>query len=142
MSDQVLADVVLILHLAVVLFNVGALPLTWIGWVKGWALARNFYFRAIHLLLIGFVAVESLLGAICPLTIWEAALRETASGDRPYESGFIAHWVHKMIYYDLPPWVFTTVYLGFFALVVLTFIFIRPVAPRWWKKRGNPAESN
>ena len=45
-----------------------------------WSWVRNFWFRAIHLLLIGIVVVESLCSINCPLTDWENRLRE-ASGE-------------------------------------------------------------
>ena len=39
---------------------------------------------------------------MCPLTIWEDALRGTSS-----EKGFIARWIHAWLFWDWPPWVFT-----------------------------------
>jgi hypothetical protein len=43
-----LADVILVLHALLVLFNVGALPVIWVGHFRGWAFVRNFYFRSVH----------------------------------------------------------------------------------------------
>ena len=34
--------------------------------------------------------------------------------------------MHDLLFYDLPTWVFTTAYLTFFALVVLTFVLAPP----------------
>ena len=69
-----LANVILVLHVIVVLFNFGALPVIWFGHFRGWAFVRNFYFRIVHLLLIGVVAVESVFGIACPLTSWEQTI--------------------------------------------------------------------
>lgn len=128
MPKQALADLILVLHLLIVVFNVGSLPVIWVGRAKGWHFVRNFYFRVVHLLLIGFVALEAIVGAICPLTTWEEGLRGDGAGG-PYEQGFIAYWVHRVLYYDVDPWVFTLGYVVFFILVLLTFIWVKPVWP-------------
>lgn len=121
-----LADVILVLHALVVVFNIGALPVIWLGYFRGWRFVRNFYFRFIHLALIGIVAAESLFGIVCPLTAWEEALR----GGRLHDSGFVAYWVHQLLFYDCPNWVFTVAYLLFFGVVIATFYFVRPEMPR------------
>jgi hypothetical protein len=112
------ADLILIVHFAFVLFVVGGLPAIWIGAACGWRWVRNFKFRAAHLAAITFVALETLLGMACPLTVWEDALRETLT-----ETGFVARWLHRLLYYSFPDWVFTCVYV-LFALVV---------AATWWR---------
>lgn len=127
MSRQALADLILVLHLLIVLFNVGSLPVIWIGRWRGWQFVRNFWFRLIHLLLIGFVAAESVFGAICPLTTWEEGLRQ---GGARYQEGFVAHWVHRVLYYDIDPKYFVVAYVTFFLLVLLTYIWIPPRSPR------------
>jgi hypothetical protein len=123
------ADVILVLHAIVVLFNVGAVPVIWVGYFRGWAFVRNFYFRIVHLLLMGVVAAESVFGIMCPLTIWEDVLRTSNGTGQVHENGLIAHWLHQLIFYDFPAWVFTFAYLLFFLLVVLTFYFVRPQLP-------------
>jgi len=113
-----LADLVLILHFAIALFIVGALPLVWLGAAAGWRWVRHFGFRVLHLFAILLVAAQAVVGLWCPLTLLEDALR-----GGPGERSFIARWVHALLYYDLPLWVFTAAYLAFAALVVLT----------WWR---------
>ena len=124
-----LADVVLVLHAIVVLFNIGAVPVIWVGCFRGWAFVRNFYFRIVHLLLIGVVAAESVFGIVCPLTIWEGALRLSKGTGPLHQNGFIAHWLHQLLFYDFPGWLFTVAYLLFFLLVVFTFYRVRPQLP-------------
>jgi len=51
--NRVLADAVLVLHGLIVLFNIGALPVIWIGYFRKWRFVRNPYFRWAHLLLLG-----------------------------------------------------------------------------------------
>jgi hypothetical protein len=118
------ADVVLFLHFAFVLFVVGGLGLIWMGAAAGWRWVRNFWFRVAHLTAIVFVAAEALLGIWCPLTVWEARLR---GGDAV--KSFMADWVHRLLYYDFPEWVFTAAYVGFGIVVAITWYFVRPLPP-------------
>ena len=106
-----------------------ALPVIWVGHFRGWAFVRNFYFRVVHLLLIGVVAAESVFGLMCPLTTWEDALRSSRGIGAVHQNGFIAYWIHRLLFYDFPAWVFTVAYVLFFLLVVLTFYFVRPQLP-------------
>jgi len=116
-----LADFVLVLHFAFVLFIVGGLALIWIGAGLGWRWVRNLWFRVAHLAAILFVAGEALAGVWCPLTVWEDALR----GARP-EAGFIARWIHRILFYSFPEWVFTIAYLAFALIVATTWWRVRP----------------
>jgi len=126
--NTLLADILLVVHFAFVLFVLGGLAAVWLGAWTGWQWTRNFWFRIVHLSAIVFVAGEAIAGIWCPLTIWEAELRGAQA-----EKGFIAHWVHRLLFYDFPPWVFTTAYVAFALLVALT-LWLIPPAPR--KKKG------
>lgn len=112
------ADFILVLHAGFVLFVVGGLAAIWAGLALGKPWARDPWFRGLHLAAIAFVVAESLLGYMCPLTIWEDALRGTAS-----DKGFIARWIHAWLFWDWPPWVFTALYAAFGAAVAWT----------WWR---------
>ena len=116
-----LADLVLVVHFAFVAFVVGGLALIWIGAAAGWQWVRNFWFRVAHLAAIAFVAAEAVVGVLCPLTVWEAALRGAQA-----EKSFIAQWVHRLLFYDFPEWVFTVLHVGFALLVAGTWLCIRP----------------
>ncbi|MFN0041456.1 MAG: DUF2784 domain-containing protein [Burkholderiales bacterium] len=119
------ADALVIVHAGIVVFVVGGLPFIWLGAWRRWPAIRNFRFRVVHLGTIVFVALESLLGITCPLTLWEHALRERDVGH-----GFIAHWVNEFLYYDLPGWVFLCAYLLFALAVAATFLLIPPESGR------------
>lgn len=127
--NTLLADFILIVHFAFVSFVVGGLALVWIGAAAGWVWVRNFWFRAAHLAAIVFVAGEALLGIWCPLTIWEDALRNVHE-----EKSFVARWIHRMLFYDFPGWVFTSAYVVFALVVAATWYFVRPA-----RKSGAPA---
>jgi hypothetical protein len=119
--SQLAADAVLVIHFCFVAFVLGGLALTWTGAMLGWKWVRNFWFRIAHVAAICFVAAEALLGVICPLTLWEDALRGTTS-----DSGFIERWLHRVMFYHLPEWVFTLAYVAFALAVVLTYWLVPP----------------
>ena len=116
-----LADLILVAHFAFVAFVVGGLPLIWLGAARGWRWVRNRQFRIAHLAAISFVALEALAGMVCPLTEWEDALRAT-----PAATSFIARWLHRLLFYSFPDWVFTTAYVLFALLVAATWWRVRP----------------
>jgi len=121
-STALLADVVLVLHFAFVLFVVGGLALILVGAVAGWRWIRNRAFRYAHLAAIVFVAVEALVGVTCPLTVWEYLLR-SGSPDGP---SFVGRWVSRLLYYDFPEWAFTTAYVLFAIAVAVTLWRVPP----------------
>jgi hypothetical protein len=136
MGYRILADTVLVLHAAFVGFVVVGLLLVVIGGIARWRWVRNPWFRAAHLLAIAVVVAQTWLGVRCPLTDLENALRRRA-GRAAYEGGFIAHWVHRAIFVDAPPWAFTLAYTLCGSAVVGVWIWVRPRLPR--RGGGPPA---
>lgn len=120
--QAILADALLVVHFAIVAFIVGGLVLVWIGAAAGWSWVRNRWFRYAHLAAIGFVAAEALLGYACPLTIWEDLLR---GGVRP--ESFVGRWVHRLLYYQAPEWVFAALYAAWAGATLLTLRLVRPI---------------
>jgi Protein of Unknown function (DUF2784) len=116
-----LAATIVVIHLGVMLFITAGLPLIYIGAARHWAWVRDWRWRSLHLAAIGFVAAESLAGIVCPLTLWEDALRGQQS-----QVGFIERWVDRILFYDFPTWVFTAAYAVFAALVALTWFAVPP----------------
>jgi hypothetical protein len=116
------ADLILIIHFAFVLFVVGGFALILVGAALGWQWIRNRAFRYSHLAAIVFVAAEGLVGMACPLTVWENALR-SIGGDAP---SFVARWVRWLLYYEFPEWVFTTIYIAFAIAVGMTLWLAPP----------------
>jgi len=130
-----LADAVLIAHFLFVLFVLGGLLAVWAGAALGWGWVRNFRFRIAHLAAILFVVAESLVGIACPLTVWEDTLRQAETDG----ASFMQRWVGRLLYYDLPEWVFTLAYALFALVVIATYYFIRPAAR---KPAGAPSASS
>jgi len=125
------ADLLLVLHFAIVVFIVGGLILTWTGGALGWGWVRNPWFRYLHLGAIAFVALEAIVGVACPLTVWEDLLR---GGERA--ESFVGRWVRYFLYYRAPEWVFTAVYLAWTAATLVT---LRLVPPRPRQRRATPS---
>jgi hypothetical protein len=124
-AAALLADLILVAHAGVVLFVVLGQVGIVIGGLRGWAWVRGMAFRAAHLGLIGFIVVQTWLGEHCPLTIWEQQLRR-AAGQRSYGESFIEHWLSRLIFYDLPWWVFVTAYTGFALVVAVSWWWLPP----------------
>jgi hypothetical protein len=125
MLYRLTADVVVALHAAYVSFVIfGQLGIL-IGILRGWAWVRNNWFRWLHLIAISIVVVEALLGIVCPLTTLEGWLRARA-GESGYRGDFVGHWVHELLFYDAPAWMFTLVYAAFGLTVVAAFIIAPP----------------
>ena len=120
-SSAALADVVLVVHFVFVLFVVAGFALILAGGAAGWRWVRNRTFRRLHLAAIALVALESIFGLVCPLTLLEDALR---SGDG--QRSFIGRWVARLLFYDLPEWVFATAYVIFALAVAATYRLLPP----------------
>jgi len=112
-----LADTILVVHFLFVLFVVAGFVLIVIGLLAHWSWIHNRSFRLAHLTAIGIVVLQAWFGQLCPLTIWESELRRRA-GDSGYAESFIQHWLHELLFYQAEPWVFTTIYTVFGALVL------------------------
>jgi hypothetical protein len=120
-----LADALLALHVGIVAFvALGTLLILLGGW-RGWPWVRDFRFRAVHLGLMVFIALQAWLGRICPLTVWEQALRNRA-GQATYGESFMQHWLSRLIFFDAPWWVFVAAYSAFAALVAACWWWVRP----------------
>ena len=115
------ADALLILHFVIAAFIAGGLVLVWLGAAFGWRWIRDPWFRYVHLGAIAFVASEALLGIACPLTVWEDLLR---GGVQP--ESFVARWVHRLLYYRAPEWIFTAAYALWTAATLLTLWLVPP----------------
>jgi hypothetical protein len=129
MGYALLADLVVIVHLAYVAFVVLGQAAICAGAVFGWSWVRNARFRVVHLAAIVLVALESLLGIVCPLTRWENQLRQWA-GEASAEESFVARGVHAVLFYQWPESVFTGIYVAFAAAVALTLWLVPPRSRR------------
>jgi len=118
------ADAILAVHVGIVVFVVLGAVLTLAG-ARRWPWVRGFRWRTAHLLLMGFIALQAWLGALCPLTVWEQALRRRA-GQAVYARSFIEHWLSRLIFFEAPWWAFVAAYSAFAALVLVLWFAVPP----------------
>ncbi|HEY9023514.1 MAG TPA: DUF2784 domain-containing protein, partial [Burkholderiaceae bacterium] len=74
---------------------------------------------------IAVIVVQSWLGEVCPLTTLESWLRVQA-GSAAYDRSFIEHWVQRLLYHELPFWVFVLAYTVFGLLVLGCWWYFPP----------------
>jgi hypothetical protein len=117
-----LAEAILAAHLAIILFNLFGLIAVPLGAVCGWRFVRVRWWRVLHLVLLGTVAVQAIIGRACILTIWQAALTGAAGSPTP----LIMAWVNRAIYWPLPVWVFAALYLLVFGYALALLWLVPP----------------
>ena len=112
---MLLADLILIIHVFIVIFIISLFALVPYGYYKKWAWVSSKKIRYTHLFLITLIAIESIVGIICPLTILENNLRGTIT-----KQTFISKYLSKLIFFDFPSSFFLSLYLiGFLFAVYL-----------------------
>lgn len=123
-----LADLVLVVHAAFVVFVVIGLASIWIGHAMDrWPWVDRPAFRLAHAAAIALVVAESWLGLECPLTTLERSLRRVAGEPAwPAADGFVASWLSGLLYFDAPSRAFTLVY-SLFGLCVLYTLWRFPM---------------
>lgn len=126
MVYKIIADVILIIHFLYVIFAVGGEIFIIFGSFKKWNIVRKLSFRITHLISVVIVAIEASLGILCPLTLWENQFRILSGQKIEEDITFIGRIFRKIMFYDLPLWIFTFVYILFSLAVVITFIKIPP----------------
>jgi len=129
-----LADLILVLHFMIAALVVLGFVAIAVGRLFHWNWIYDRFFRISHLIAIGIIVLQSWLGTICPLTVWEQALRSRA-GASAYSESFMQHWLHKLLFFEAELWVFGTIYtvLG----MLLLYFWLRD----WATIQNNGADS-
>lgn len=125
---MMLASLVLAVHVAIIAFNLLGLIAIPVGARRGWTWVRAPLWRALHLVSWGAVALQATAGRACFLTVWQDDLAGIGAADTP----LIMRWVNAVIFWPLPLWVFTALYVVAFAyaLALLWLVPPRPMAKR------------
>jgi hypothetical protein len=118
---ETLALAVLAAHLAIILFNLFGLVAVPVGAVCGWRFVHVRWWRVLHLASLGLVALQAALGRACILTLWQARL-EGARTPAP----LLMRWVEGLIFWPLPLWVFSALYVLVFLYALLLFRLVPP----------------
>lgn len=114
----------LAIHLGVIAFNVAGLVVIPVGARLGWAWVRLRWLRLLHLGSLAVVALQAVLGEACFLTAWQDDLTGGGEADP-----LIMRTVNALIYWDLPMWVFSAMYVAVFAYVLALWKLVPP-SPR------------
>jgi hypothetical protein len=120
------ADILSIVHLAIVLYVVLLQALVLIGWLLGWRWVRGFWLRLTHLACIVVVAGQPVGGQECFITTWE---RELRGGDLANLDGSwpLARWANRANYTpveSLKPYLIGYSTFGLIALA--SWLIVRP----------------
>lgn len=121
-----LADIIVVIHFAWILFILSGFILTSCGFF--WkALFDKWLFRTIHLCGIFYAGLLALLRKHCPLTVLENNLRQKYTPESIYPDSFIIHYIEKLVYPDLNTLmiIIPTVIIAVFTIVVF---IVRPPA--------------
>jgi hypothetical protein len=124
----ILADLLAALHLVFVLYVIVAQLLIVVGVAARWSWVRNPWFRISHLVMIGIVALESIVDFECPLTTWENQLRAAAGEETAAGETFIGRLVDNIMFFDHGEYyyLFNMIYIGFALWVLATFWLAPP----------------
>ena len=126
MSYGFWADVIVAFHTAYVSYVVLGQAAILVGALFKWKWIRNPWFRWTHVLCMTIVGVEAILNITCPLTTWEATLREWA-GQAKSGKSFIGRCLDSVIFFEnVDEWVLPACHIGFAVLVLATLWFIPP----------------
>ena len=124
-----IADLILGIHFCVVIFVVFGLLIMPIGYLFSLNWTRHRRMRSIHIVLMGLITLETLLGITCPLTYFENAMR---GGD--YNQSFVSYWIMSLVYWDLPTHYFISAYI---LCSLWTILFWKLHPPMYPKNHAN-----
>lgn len=112
---------ILLVHLAIIAFNVVGCLVIPIGAWRRWRFVREFWWRLAHLLTLAVVAGQALAGRACFLTRWQGELAGAT-----HVQPLIARWIDRLVYWPLPLWVFAVAYVAVFVYVLALWVWVRP----------------
>jgi hypothetical protein len=119
---MLLAEAVLAIHLAIILFNLFGLVAVPLGALCDWPFVRILWWRVLHVLLLAAVAAQAVMGRACILTLWQYDLAGAATRPTP----LIAGWIDRLVYWPLPLWVFAALYGLVFGYALALFWLVPP----------------
>jgi hypothetical protein len=137
----VLADILVVIHLALVLAVLLGLVLILVSFRTDWGWTRNFWLRITQLIVIEVVAGQAVVGLECPLATAERELR----GGPGYlnevdQASPVGRFCNEVLYIgpkNWPRWVYMAIYGTVGLLVLLTWSLVPPRLP--WRRPIVPA---
>mgnify|MGYP001241253237 CR=1 FL=1 len=117
----IFSEIVLLFHFCIFLFMLLSFFFIPIGYYQKWKWVKNRYYRSIHIILMGIILIETILGFMCPLTKLENFLRN----DTKVNSKF-AEIIHLIMYWDLSSYQFIILYLLSLLYLLFLWFFFKP----------------
>ena len=115
------SEIVLLFHFCIFLFIILSFFLIPFGYYQKWEWVKNKYYRLIHLVLMGIIFIETILGFMCPLTILENFLRNNIEINNK-----ITQIIHQIMYWNLPTYQFIILYLLSLLYLIFLWFFFKP----------------
>ena len=115
------SEIVLLFHFCIFLFMILSFFLIPLGYYKKWKWVKNKYYRLIHLVLMGIILIETILGFMCPLTMLENFLRNNIEINNK-----ITQIIHQIMYWDLSTYQFIILYLLSLLYLIFLWFFFKP----------------
>jgi hypothetical protein len=119
MVYELLADAVVFVHFLWILFLIS-------GAVWG---VRHRAIKVVHVGGLFFAFVINVFGLYCPLTDLETWLRAEGSPSGAYGGSFIAHYLEKLIYLDVPEYIIALMSVALCAFNAWVYLRRRPASP-------------
>ena len=114
-------EIVLFFHFFIFLFITVSFFLIPFGYFQKWEWVKNKYYRLTHLVLMGIILIETILGFMCPLTILENFLRNNIEVDNN-----LTQIIHQIMYWNLPNYQFIILYILSFSYLIFLWFFFKP----------------
>ena len=115
------SEIILFIHFLIFLFITLSFILIPVGYFQKWKWVKNKYYRSMHLILMGIISIETILGFMCPLTILENYLRDDIKVDNKF-----TEIVHQILYWNLPNYQFIILYILSFSYLIFLWFFFKP----------------
>jgi hypothetical protein len=120
--NSIFADTLMFLHFLWAAFMVFGLP---VGLVT-----RSRALRWTHFVGMLMTTLVALLGAYCPLTIWEEILRNAGNQAHVYDGNFLARHLSHLLYPDVKPWFIRAATIIWGTATIITMVLIPPERTR------------
>ena len=91
----------------------------------GWVFVRLFWWRVAHLVAMGIIALQKMMGDACFLSVWERHLVDIAN-QVPHAAPAFQSFGERVLYWNLPLWFFSWLYGLLFVFVVAMWFFVPP----------------
>jgi len=117
----IFSEIVLLIHFCIFLFIILSFFLIPLGYQQKWRWVKNKYYRSTHIILMGIIFIETILGFMCPLTVLEHHLRNNTKVNNKF-----TEIIHQIMYWDLPIYQFIFLYLLSLLYLIFLWFYFKP----------------